>query len=728
MSQVIIISNRLPVSVKKENGELSFYPSLGGLATGLASYVKDRRNTWIGWPGIASDELTDDDKQAIVAELGKDNYSPVFLSQKQIDNFYNGFSNSVLWPAFHTMARGGKVTSDRSRWWRAYRRVNQEFAQAALNLSESGGQIWVHDYQLMLVPQLLREERQDISSGFFLHIPFPAVKSFEHLSESKRLLRGMLGADVLGFHTFDYVNNFLDACESAGLGEIAGDQIYFEGRLVRVGDFPMGIDYEKYASANKSSEVRQAVRQYRERYKRKRLIVSVDRLDPSKGLVERLSAYKDFLKRYPRARGRVVLSMVAAPSRTDIKAYQNLSRQLAALAQDINRTYGTPRWQPVDYINTALPFKDVAALFQLADVAFITPLRDGMNLVAKEFVASASKNGVLILSETAGASHELPDAILVNPRQPETLVDALHQALTMRRRELQRRLRRMQKRLSTYTVQDWARDFITTLQQPVPGTPSRTRAIRDRLRNRLVKDYRQATKRLLLLDYDGSLVPFSEDYQAARPPKTLINTLSKLCADPANDIVMISGRSAADLQEWFGKLPISLVAEHGASVKKAGHKSWRLIEKPDTRWKPSIQPILEKYAALTPGARVEVKPHTLVWHYRAAPPYYAQKYAVTIKRIIKPLLKAHGLEMMQGNKILEIKNPQISKGEAARFWLDKDYDFIFGLGDDLTDEELFAVMPENSYSIKVGRGRSRANYRLPSHKEVLKLLNRLARV
>lgn len=727
MSQVIIVSNRLPVSVKKQDGQLEFYPSLGGLATGLASYVKDRRNTWIGWPGIASDDLTDADKQTIVRELAKSHCSPVFLNQKQIDDFYNGFSNSVLWPAFHTMAKRGKTGTERQRWWQAYRQVNQEFAQAALNLSESGGQIWVHDYQLMLVPELLRAEREDISSGFFLHIPFPSVKSFERLGESKKLLKGMLGADVLGFHTLDYVSNFVDACQSAGLGEIAGDQIIYDKRLVRVGDFPMGIDYKKYASANKSQAVREAARKYRQRYKRRRLIVSVDRLDPSKGLLERLSAYKLFLEQYPRARGRVVFSMVAAPSRTDIKTYQNLSEQLSALAQEINQTYGKPGWLPVDYINVALPFKDITALFQLADVAFITPLRDGMNLVAKEYVASASKHGVLILSETAGASRELPDALLVNPRKPETMVAALHKALTMRRRELRRRLKRMQRQLSTYTVQDWAKEFITTLQQPIPGTPTRTRSIHERLRTKLVKDYRQAQKRLLLLDYDGSLVPFSQDFQAASPPKSLINTLSKLSADPTNDIVMISGRSAADLQSWFGELPISLVAEHGAGIKKAGNKNWRMIEKPDTNWKGLIEPILDKYAALTPGARVEVKPHTLVWHYRAAPPYYAQKYAVTIKRIIKPLLKTYGLELMQGNKILEIKNPQISKGKAAQYWLSRHYDFVFGLGDDLTDEELFAVLPEDAYSIKVGRGRSRARFRLNSHKDVVKLLQELAK-
>ena len=726
MPQVIIVSNRLPVSVKKVDGKLSFSQSVGGL-TGISSYAEDKKRVWIGWPGIASDNLTDEDRQEIVAELAKHKCRPVWLSQRQIDDFYSGYSNSVLWQAFHSIDRTRKSNPNHKRWWQAYRGVNHEYAEAVLNVSETGSKIWIHDYQLLLLPELVRAGRPDISIGFFLHIPFPQVKAFGRLPEHKKLIAGMLGADVIGFHTPDYVTNFLDMAQADGLAEVDNNQLVYQDRLVRIGDFPMGIDYQKYSSANKSEAVKAAIKHYSKRYNKMKVILAVDRLDPSKGLVERLQAYGVFLQKYPKARGKVVFAMVAAPSRADVPAYQRLAKKLRQTAEDINMQWGTPNWQPIDYINKSIPFEEVTALFQIADVAFITPLRDGMNLVAKEFVASANKNGVLILSETAGASKELEDALIVNPRKPEELADALNKALSMRRRELRRRLKRMRRQLAANTVQDWAKDFVAVLNQPLPGTPTITRPLRARLQTRMAAEYKQAKKRLLFLDYDGSLIPFHDVYLDAKPPKALIHLLTKLGNDPRNTVVMISGRSPNDLEKWFGNLPISLVAEHGASLKVAGHKKWQIIEEPDTAWKYSVLPVLERYTAQTPGARVEVKPHNLAWHYRASPPYYAQKYAVTIKRVLKPILKQYGLELMQGNKVLEIKNPQISKAKAAERWLSKSYDFMLTIGDDTTDEELFEAVPDAAYGIKVGRGRTHAPYRLHSHKEVNALLRQLAK-
>lgn len=728
MSQVIIVSNRLPVSVKKEDGKLVFYPSLGGLATGLSSYVNDKRNTWIGWPGIASDELSKEDRQQIVEELAKHNCSPVFLKQKQIDEFYNGYSNDVLWPLFHSLRFKEKSSATTKRFWEAYRKVNHEFAEAALNQSQTGGRIWIHDYQLLLVPEMIRQERQDLNIGFFLHIPFPGVKTFTKLAQHKKLLNGMLGADLVGFHTPDYVNNFLVSCIEGELATSQSNMLTLPDHTVRVGDFPMGIDYEKYSQAGKSKAVKKAMKKYRSRYKKQRVIVSVDRLDPSKGLVERLEAYKKFLEKYPKQRGKVVFSMVVAPSRTDVAAYKNLSRKLDVLVKEVNDKFGTNKWLPVDYINVSTPFEEVTALFQLADVAFIAPLRDGMNLVAKEFIASQHRSGVLILSETAGAAQELPDALLVNPRQPDALVSALDQALGMRKRELRGRMKRMQQQLSANTVQDWARDFVSTLQKPVPNTPRLTTwTLRERQRKSLITDFNNSRKRLLLLDYDGSLVPFTAHYEDTAPPNNLIKLLQDLSGNPLNDVVMISGRSSTDLEKWFGELPISLVAEHGATLKKAGNKNWQKLEKPDNEWQEALLPVLEKYAKLTPKARVEVKPHTLVWHYRASPPYYAQKYAVTIKRVLKPFLKKAGLEIMQGNKILEIKNPSISKGKAAQRWLNQYYDFILGIGDDATDEELFLALPETAYSLKVGHGRTAARFRVATYRDVRRLLTTLSK-
>jgi trehalose 6-phosphate synthase/phosphatase len=295
----------------------------------------------------------------------------------------------------------------------------------------------------------------------------------------------------------------------------------------------------------------------------------------------------------------------------------------------------------------------------------------------------------------------------------------------MGRRELKGRIRRMRKVLSNNTVHSWAKGFIDTLQQPLPGTPSITRTLNPNHQNKLINKFKVSRKRLLLLDYDGSLVPFSEDYESARPKQGLIDLLNNLSSNPNNDVVVISGREADELEKWFGDLPINLVAEHGAAIKKNGQK-WKTIEKADNSWKQLLLPSLIKYADMTPGASVEVKPHSLVWHYRAASIYHAQKNIVIIKQALRPILKREGLELLQGNKILEIKNPKVGKGEAAQIWLKNSYEFVLAIGDDVTDENLFAVLPGDAYGIKVGRGLTHAPYRLASYKEILSLLRRLS--
>jgi trehalose 6-phosphate synthase/phosphatase len=727
MPQVIIVSNRLPISVKKVNAKLVFSPSIGGLATGLSSYVSDPGNTWIGWPGIASDELNEQEKQTIATELGKHNCYPVFLSKKQIDDFYNGYSNSVLWPLFHNLA-ARQINPDRlTSWWQAYRKVNQHFAEVVVNLAQAKSQIWIHDYQLLLLPELLRSEQSVTNIGFFLHIPFPDTKTLSRLTEGKKLLNGMLGADLIGFHTAGYVHNFMGYSKAMSIGTADDNCIVLPSHTVRVDEFPMGIDYKKYAHAGKSKEVKLAAKRYKKRYSGRKLIVSVDRLDPTKGLIERLIAFREFLKRNPYQRGKVVFAMVAAPSRTDIAVYKKLAKRLEELAGEINQTFGSANWQPVDYINVSQPFEEVAALFQIADIAFIVPLRDGMNLAAKEFVASNKRHGVLILSETAGAAKELRDALIVDPKQPESLVEALQQAMGMHKSELRGGLNRMKKQLSINTVHHWAKTFVETLQQPIPHTPRLTRTLNTRLLQNLYSDFHQAKKRLLLLDYDGTLVPFSTDHREAKPPIALFRLLEELSADRANEIVLISGRSADNLQKWFGTLRISLVAEHGAASKKTGNKNWHSVEKARIDWKKRLLPALERYTRLTPGARIEVKSNSLVWHYRAAKPYYAQKHAVIIRRTLKPFLKKYGLEVLQGNKVLEIKNPKISKANAAQQWLGQNFPFVLSMGDDTTDETLFSVLPDNSYSIKVGRRLTAARFRVASSKDAVALLRKLAK-
>lgn len=724
MGNIIIVSNRLPVSVSKSPGGLEYKASSGGLVSGLSPYAERRQTKWIGWPGIVSDELTEDDKTAITAELASRQCYPVFLTKKQVDEFYNGYSNNVLWPLFHNMSFGD---NNRDSHWRAYRQVNKLFAENVLALSEPKSTIWVHDYQLFLAPGYIREERPSDAIGFFLHIPFPEFGQFRKLPQARSLIKGLLGADLIGFHTKTYTENFLDSCQEFKADVTASGEILVGDRLVRATDFPIGIDYSKFSEASRTWAVKLETLKLKLKYRRYKIILTVDRLDPSKGLVERLKAYRLFLEQNPRMHRRVIMLMLAVPSRTEIAAYRKLKNQVEKLVAEINDRYGTARWQPVVYMFKSVPFEELAAMYRVADVAFIAPLRDGMNVVAKEYVASKTgKMGALILSSTAGAAEELQNALIVNPRQSKSLVEALHKALTMRPAELKKRLAAMQSNVSINNAQAWAGNFMRSLQDSQTGRLVQTWRLNRARQSQLLADYGESRSRLLLLDYDGVLAPLESAPHQAKPSRAVYELLEKLAAKPANTVVVISGRPKADLQQWLGELPLNLVAEHGAVVRPAG-KSWRAAAAPPAGWKKIILPTLEKFAAKTPGAWVEEKDYSLVWHYRRASAYHAQKNIVILKRALKPFARRFNLGVFSGKSILEIKSADAHKGLAISQWLKAKPGFVMAIGDDYTDEDMFEALPETAYSLKVGRGQTSARYRLANVKEVQSLLKKLTR-
>ncbi len=722
MPLTVIVSNRLPVSVKKVDGKLEFSPSDGGLATGLASYTKGRSSVWVGWPGIASDDLTESDKKKIKSELKKDNLIPVFLTQKQIDGFYSGYSNSVLWPLFHNLPLDIK---DSAKYWKIYKQVNETFADAVGTASKPNSMIWVHDYQLLLLPELLRwSVDTSVTIGFFSHIPFPNFVTLKNLPQAKTILRGMLGASLVGFHTSAYGNEFMDCCNRLGIGTAERSQVILGSRTVRIADFPIGIDYEKFADAIKSKAVQKEVLKLQRKYRKYKIILTVDRLDPSKGFVERLEAYFEFLNINPQLHGKVKLVMLTIPSRTDVKAYKVLKQRIDQLVAMINDTYGTQRWQPIDFMYKSVPFEELSALYQVADVAFVAPIKDGMNLVAKEYIASKQKrDGVLILSETAGAAQELTDAVLVNPKKRQSLVAGLAQALNMTHVPISKRLKTMQKQLSSNTIHTWANGFMDTMENTVLPAPHYTLQLNSRRIAQFADAYQTAKKRVILLDYDGVLVPFYNNPDDAKPSKTMLKMLGKFAEDPKNSIAVASGRSAADLEGWLGSLNMGIIAEHGAFIKNG--KEWNATIGASAGWKTQLLPILEAYADKTPGAFVEEKNHALVWHFRKSPPYQAQKYLTILKRVLKSELKHLGLKAYDGNKILEIKPPSLNKGVAVKGWLQKPADFVLIIGDDYTDEDMFKMSNKNAYTVKVGSGITAANYRLKDVPAVHQLLHAL---
>lgn len=463
-NHIIIVSNRLPISVRKTETGLDFTHSAGGLATGLSSYTKKQNCRWVGWPGIASDLLTTSDKDKITEKLLEQNYYPVFLTKSQLDGFYNGYSNRVLWPLFHNKTVN-VTTRQYDRFWQSYKQVNYLYANAISTICEQNDtSIWVHDYQLMLLPDALRRLCPDSKIGFFLHIPFPEANELTKLKNSKELVSGVLGSKLVGFHIQKYTDNFAQSCRQLGIDLSAENTINFDGRKIQISNFPMGIDYEKFNCAGRSKRAINKSFQLHDKYQNQKVILTVDRLDPAKGLVNRVLAYRKLLSDRPDIHQKVVLVMIATPSRAEIKEYKDEKQQLEMLINSTNQEFRSDNWQPIEYRYEQLDIEDLVPLYQLADIAFIAPLADGMNLVAKEYIASKSdENGILVLSKTAGAAEELTSAVLVDPDSRSSLVKGLATAISMPESDKKKRMRTMKKIVSACTAKDWAENFIKHL-------------------------------------------------------------------------------------------------------------------------------------------------------------------------------------------------------------------------------------------------------------------------
>lgn len=722
MPKTIIVSNRLPVKIFQEKGELIYQPSEGGLATGLGSIYKQGDNIWIGWPGLHVPNA--ENRKAIQRNLAKESMKPVFLSAAEIGEYYEGFSNGTLWPNFHYF---NQFTIYDENLWKAYQKVNRKFAKEIAEIVNPDDTIWVHDYQLLLLPAMLREFAPKVSIGFFLHIPFPSYESFRLLPWRRELLKGMLGADFLGFHTYDDMRHFLSSVNRlAGLGNSNG-QINVENRKVMVDALPMGIDYEKYAAAAASPDTLEKEIRYRTGIGKAKLILSIDRLDYSKGIPQRLKAFELFLKRYPSFRDKVSLLMVVVPSRDQVGKYQELKKEIDLLVGRINGEYGKIEWTPIHYFYRSFPLASLSAFYRMAEVALVTPMRDGMNLVCKEYIASKlDKKGVLILSEMAGASKELSDALLINPNNLEQMVAAIKQALEMPEERQMAMMETMQISLQRYNIHHWVELFMERLAYIKKEQASLETQIMDEgVLEKIVKSYKKAKKRLIFLDYDGTLVGFQGNPLEAFPDKELLTMLEKITSDPKNRLVIISGRGKEILQEWLSHLNLELIAEHGVWIKER-KKDWKSLLNLTDEWKPDIMKILESYVNRTPGSFVEQKDYSLVWHYRKVETGLGEERTRELTSYLKYATIDKNLKVLEGNKVVEIKNSEVDKGRAAKIWLSKyQSDFILACGDDWTDEDTFRILPPTAFSIKVGTTSSAAKYRVTDHTEIRTLLKAL---
>ena len=718
MSRVLIVSNRLPVTVTCTDGEARLMPSTGGLVSGLRGMHETSTSIWIGWPG-PTPQLDERERSALERRLAERRIVPVWLEAHEVTRFYEGLSNGVLWPLFHYLLdQVPLVVKD----WDAYEGVNGRFAEAAAGQYQPGDLVWVHDYHLMLVPELLRRRLPDARIGFFLHTPFPASEVFRTLPFREPILMGLLGADLIGFHTAAYMRHF-----ASSLLRILGiavdmDRVRIDHREPRLGVFPMGIDTERFATLAGDPAVAAAAQSIRGADD-DALLVGIDRLDYTKGIRRRLLAFEALLDTYPELRERVRLVQVAVPSRTNVGAYAEFRGQVDALTGRINGRFATPCWTPVHYMYRSLSEQEVVALYRTADVMLVTPLRDGMNLVAKEFVAARTdEDGVLVLSEFAGAASELAEALRVNPYDIDHAAAVYHTALTLPAEERRMRMRGLRRRVLRYDVHHWARSFLDALEEasrqrkpPALSSAAQLEGVMARIR--------ASEHLLLLLDYDGTLVPFADVPELASPDAALLQLLRTLAAQPDTQVHVLSGRSRESLERWLGALPIGLHAEHGFWSRLAATGEWLAQPLPPMEWRERVRAILENVTARTPGSLVEEKTVSLAWHYRMADPEFGAVQAHELLIDLTELLSNAPVEVLTGEKVIEVRPHGVNKGvivaplvEATRGCL------VVAMGDDRTDEDLFAALPAGAIAIHVGPTPSRAGVRLAGVEDARRLL------
>jgi len=724
--RLVLVSYRLPFQLYRNK----VVRNAGGLVSAVLALTQkpeligrfSQRIVWIGKTDDTPEELAQVQREVSDLEL-----VPVRIEDRLDDKYYGGFCNDMIWPLFHYFPL---LANFDAAYFEAYRQAHELFIETLAAVLRPTDLVWVHDYHLMLLPRLIRQRFPAANIGFFLHIPFPSFEIFRLMPRTWReaILQGILGADVAGFHTFDYTQYFLRAARRAMGMETTMNSVVVEDRLVKAETFPLGIDYARFSQATLDTQVQRERERLSHILGKNKLIFSVDRLDYSKGLLLRLMGYEHFLEKYPRWHNRIVFNMVVIPSRESVSRYQDMKKEIEATVGRINGKYGSLTWRPVVYQYQSLAFPEMVALYDRSDVGLITPIRDGMNLVAKEYLACQRTNpGVLVLSEMAGAAAELSEAILINPTDKAEMADAIAKALDMPMSDRLAVLERMQRRLQTYDVFAWANDFFDTMdrvkqEQHVLEVRLISRSIESQISQR----YGKAAQRIIFLDYDGTLVPFSRYPEMAVPGEPVLARLKRLAAEAKNTVVIVSGRKQEFLDRWFGDLPVVLVAEHGAFIRTLSI-GWTSEVDADPAWKEHVRPVLQRYADRCTGAFTEEKSLSLVWHYRNADPGISLLRSQELKDELRELVSHDSrLQVVEGHKVIEVKRAGYDKGTVAlRLLALATYDFILAIGDDKTDEDLFRALPEEALTIKIGITASLAKYNLRNQQEVARLMDHL---
>jgi trehalose 6-phosphate synthase/phosphatase len=702
----VIASNRLPIRLTITGNDIQVARSSGGLAVALEAVRGN--STWVGWPGtVVPPEL----EKRVKQRLAKDHLAPVLLTADEEEDFYGRVCNDTLWPLFHYFAGRLRITPEA---WQRYVDVNERFADLILAHVEPDSRVWIHDFHLMLVPELLRRREPRLSIGFFLHTPFPSSELYRLLPARQQLLRGVLGADYVSFHIGDYARHFRSSVLRVLGIDSEPDWLEIDGRRVGIGVDPIGIDVAGFRETIADPETARLLADLERQYEGKRLVLGVERLDYTKGIPQKLLAFERFLEQDPARARTTTMIQVLVPSRLESREYREQRNEIELLIARINGRFGQPGSTPVEYIHRDISKPGLVALYRRADVMMVTALRDGMNLVSHEFVLCQSEpglpsryRGALLLSELAGAAQVLPGALLVNPWDIEGVCEHLERALQLPTRERQRRLETMARRVEDLDTRRWAESFLTRLgrysrrdRRSQKRPPTVDAAMQERLQRRFVR----ARRRSILLDYDGTLRELELHPDLAQPTPEIRALLRSLAALPSTDVHIVSGRRRRNLEQWLGRLPVYLCAEHGYLARDPGGE-WRTLLDLDLTWLRPIERLLRRVAADVPGAHVERKSCSVAWHYRQAEPEYGSWRARELLNDLHMHLAGAPAEVLVGHQVVEVRALGVDKGVYVRSVFPDGKEpthFVLGLGDDRTDHDLLDALPSGSVAGHVG--------------------------
>lgn len=737
--RLIMVSNRLPISFQRNEttGEWSFSMSSGGLVTALNGIRDEVPFIWIGWLG---QEIAHEEQNKVREKLAQEfNCVPVFLSKEIASRYYNDFSNDILWPIFHyvplPLFRAGSEKKFDFRLWDAYKLANKRFAQAVNQVYREGDYVWVHDYHLMMLPSLLRKRHPKCKIGWFLHTPFPSAEMYRMLPVGKQILEGLLGADLLGFHTYDYARHFLSACARIPGASSSPKGIEWEDQFSAVGVFPIGIDPDHFEDLLASEITQNRIKELSAKFEGCKIIIGVDRMDYIKGIPHKMLAMERFLSMFPERRENVILIQIAVPSRTGVQEYQHLAASVNEMVGRINGRFGTLQHSPVHYIHRSVTPHELVALYNIADVCLVTSIRDGMNLVSHEYVMCQSRPcdlrregpGVLILSEFAGSAQSLSGAIRVNPWNTSDMASALEYALNLPLMEREYRQTKLYRYVKTHTASFWGKSFLSDLEYTV-SQPSTSKKLVKLPVMDVISAYSRSRKRIIVLDYESTLLEEAHQLSTLAPPKPFVKRIiESLAADKKNTILLVSAHDRGVVSSWLNDRRIGVVAESGYYYRLPHATEWQMMaEDTDPSWKKVVRPIMQYFKERTPGSYIEAKESSLTWHYGDTDPIFGPMQARDMQVNLEDVLCDLPLEVMQGTNRVEVRlqgitktviledmfkqflQPMSAASSPVRYETKpnaqetktQQVDFVFCAGNGMEDEDLFTFFREHQEAAK----------------------------